>query len=125
MVDGIAAMRERSGMPRIATLALLAALGVLALERPAAAAPASTETRAQGLTDAPAETRPRRARPQIRVTPRPVYPRRGFSTPYPLPYDVEYPGPNAKRACVAKLVQEARPSGTVIVPRMWCWWVRG
>jgi hypothetical protein len=112
-------------MPRIATWALLAALGALALDPPAAAAPASAETRAQGATDAPAETRLRRARPQIRVTPPSGYPRRNFSTPYPLPYDVEYPGPNAKRDCVAKLVQEFRPSGTVIVPRMWCRWVRG
>jgi hypothetical protein len=112
-------------MPRIATLALLAALGALAPGPPAAAAPASNDARTQGAIDAPAETRPKRTRPQIRVTPRPVYPRRDFSTPYPLPYDIEYPGPNAKRACVSKLVQEARPSGTVIVPRMWCRWVRG
>ena len=31
-------------------------------------------------------------------------------------------GPNAKRYCRARLVQEYRPSGTVIVPRMQCWW---
>jgi hypothetical protein len=31
-------------------------------------------------------------------------------------------GPNAKRECRARLVQEYRPSGTVIVPRMQCWW---
>ena len=31
-------------------------------------------------------------------------------------------GPNAKRHCRAKLVQEYRVSGTVIVPRMHCWW---
>ncbi|MBS0248962.1 MAG: hypothetical protein JSR61_20295 [Proteobacteria bacterium] len=32
------------------------------------------------------------------------------------------PGPNAKRECEARLVQQHRPSGTVIVPVMNCWW---
>jgi hypothetical protein len=32
------------------------------------------------------------------------------------------PGPNAVRVCTAHYVQEARPSGTVIVPRMSCYW---
>ena len=31
-------------------------------------------------------------------------------------------GPNSKRQCRATLVQEFRVSGTVIVPRMHCWW---
>jgi hypothetical protein len=31
-------------------------------------------------------------------------------------------GPNARRECRAKLVQEYRVSGTVIVPKMTCWW---
>ena len=35
------------------------------------------------------------------------------------------PGPNAKRECVARYVEEHRPSGTVVTPRMRCWWVRG
>ncbi|MBI1204577.1 MAG: hypothetical protein GC182_18905 [Rhodopseudomonas sp.] len=39
-----------------------------------------------------------------------IYPRRGE------------PGPNAHRECRAQLVQQARPSGTVIVPVMHCWW---
>jgi hypothetical protein len=33
-----------------------------------------------------------------------------------------YPGPNAKRHCQSWLAQEYRVSGTVIVPRMRCWW---
>lgn len=33
--------------------------------------------------------------------------------------------PGTRRECAARLVQEFRPSGTVIVPRMRCWWVRG
>lgn len=32
------------------------------------------------------------------------------------------PGPNARRECEAHLVQQYRPSGTVIVPVMNCWW---
>ena len=36
-----------------------------------------------------------------------------------------YPGPQAVRQCTAWLEPEYRPSGTVIVPRMHCWWERG
>ena len=32
------------------------------------------------------------------------------------------PGPNAVRDCTAFYVQEFRPSGTVITPRMRCFW---
>jgi hypothetical protein len=35
------------------------------------------------------------------------------------------PGPNAVRECNAHYVQEARPSGTVITPRMHCYWRPG
>jgi hypothetical protein len=35
------------------------------------------------------------------------------------------PGPGAVRECNATYVQEYRPSGTVIVPRMSCRWRRG
>lgn len=33
--------------------------------------------------------------------------------------------PNAVRECSATYVQEFRPSGTVIVPRMYCFWRQG
>jgi hypothetical protein len=33
-----------------------------------------------------------------------------------------FPGPNAKRYCRSWLAREYRVSGTVIVPRMRCWW---
>lgn len=33
-----------------------------------------------------------------------------------------YPGPNSVRICNAHYEQEYRPSGTVIVPRMHCYW---
>lgn len=32
------------------------------------------------------------------------------------------PGPNSKRYCRSWLAKEYRISGTVIVPRMQCWW---
>lgn len=37
-------------------------------------------------------------------------------------YTVVEPPPAAKRLCRSWLEQEFRPSGTVIVPRMQCWW---
>ncbi len=64
-----------------------------------------------------------RSRPQTRLRVTPRYPRRTFNYPYPLPYDIEYPGPNAFRHCDFRLAQEYRPSGTVIVPRQRCYWV--
>ena len=36
-----------------------------------------------------------------------------------------YPGPDAVRQCVSWLETEYRPSGTVIVPKIHCWWARG
>ena len=70
--------------------------------------PAATEFSAQE----------RRARPPTRLR---VYPRANPDDVYPR-YN---PGPNAKRVCNATYVQEFRPSGTVIVPRMNCFWTRG
>jgi hypothetical protein len=49
-------------------------------------------------------------------------------TPYYVPdgvYPRYNPGPNAVRECNATYVQEYRPSGTVIVPHMHCYWRRG
>ena len=64
------------------------------------------------IPDAP----PPRRRPRLRVYPQVepdrVYPR----------YN---PGPDAVRECNATYVQEHRPSGTVIVPHMTCYWRRG
>ncbi len=33
-----------------------------------------------------------------------------------------HPGPNSKRHCYSWLAKEYRISGTVVVPRMRCWW---
>ncbi|RXT48391.1 hypothetical protein [Bradyrhizobium betae] len=49
-------------------------------------------------------------------------------TPYYSPdgvYPRYNPGPDAVRECNATYVQEYRPSGTVIVPHMSCYWRRG
>jgi hypothetical protein len=70
------------------------------------------------ITEASAQRRNRRPPTRLRV--------------YPL-YELEpggvypryYPGRNAVRDCSATYVQEYRPSGTVIVPRMNCYWRGG
>jgi hypothetical protein len=72
----------------------------------AAAAPVMTNDTAQS-TDLSAQ---RRQRPRTRIR---IY----------APYS--YPGPHAVRHCTSWLEPEWRPSGTVIVPRMRCWWVPG
>jgi hypothetical protein len=41
------------------------------------------------------------------------------------PLAQSYPGPDAVRQCAAWLAPEYRLSGTVIVPKMHCWWERG
>jgi hypothetical protein len=65
-------------------------------------------------TQPPVRRPPRRLRiyPRYQAEPDGVYPR-------------YYPGPNAVRVCNATYVQEYRPSGAVIVPRMSCAWRPG
>jgi hypothetical protein len=116
-VDPMPAMEEPVAMKRIALVAILAAFGGLSFTTsPSVAQPA-------GVAAEEAIVPQKRARTRLRV--RPVYPYRHFHSLYPPPYDVEYPGPNGKRECVDAYVTEHRPSGTVIVPRMRCRWVRG
>jgi hypothetical protein len=62
----------------------------------------------------------RHRRPLRRV---PIYPR--YQPEPDGVYPRYYPGPNAVRDCTATYVQEYRPSGTVIVPRMSCFWRPG
>jgi hypothetical protein len=66
-----------------------------------------------------------RRRPPIRIRVQPAYRHYHSSSQYPRPDDVSAPGPNAVRLCRSWLARENRPSGTVIVPRMRCWWERG
>jgi hypothetical protein len=106
-------------MKPVATIVAALLLGSLAV------APGRAQSAGEGVSasKALAQGEPRRARPRIRV--RPIYPYRHTNLPYPAPYPIEWPGPNHKRDCVARYVEENRPSGTVITPRMDCSWVRG
>ncbi|KIZ44854.1 hypothetical protein OO17_08995 [Rhodopseudomonas palustris] len=80
----------------------------------AQAAPATPFASQASATDISAQSRrrPKRLR---------VYPRDNGDGVYPR----YFPGSNAVRDCTATYVQEFRPSGTVIVPRMNCFWRRG
>ena len=90
---------------------------------PVAAAP-QTAPRAQVVqasqpagTDISAQSRKVR-RPPTRLR---VYPRYNPDDVYPR----YFPGRNAVRDCTATYVQEFRPSGTVITPRVNCFWRPG
>jgi hypothetical protein len=99
----------------------VAAIGAAVIMIDAAPVQAAPATAAGNLEVSSQATTVER-RPRIRVTPR--YPRRNYHTLYALPDGIDYPGPRAVRQCVSRLVPEARPSGTVIVPRTRCWWAR-
>jgi hypothetical protein len=104
-------------MMRIGTAAILVALaGCVAwpAERAIAQSVSPTKLAQAAPPDTPTPRRVYRPGPRLRVTPEQegVYPH----------YN---PGPNAVRVCNAHYVQEFRPSGTVIVPRMSCYWTRG
>lgn len=106
---------------RIGSAALWLIVAVVLL--PADAAPAQSGPATQ-LAQAQSATTEFSA--QSRRTRRP--PSRIVVTPRYRPDDVYpryYPGPNAVRECTAHLVQEFRPSGTVITPRMNCFWRPG
>ena len=68
---------------------------------------------------APQDAPPKLRRPPTRLRVQPYYYRQEEVYPH---YN---PGPNAVRVCNATYVQEYRPSGTVIVPRVSCYWTRG
>jgi hypothetical protein len=135
VVDVAAAIGDRIGLKqawvgvtmRIRTAAISVALAVLvsgaAFSLVAAGAEAQTASPGMRTAQAspPAADEPppvRRPTKRLRIYPRDqaepddVYPR-------------YYPGQNAVRECNATYVQEYRPSGTVIVPRMSCHWRRG
>jgi len=113
-------------MMRIGTAAILVALaGVFSL---LAAGASARDALSQGLRTAqaaqPAATevsaQHRVRRPPTRLRVQPYY----ESNPEGV-YPRYYPGRNAVRECNATYVQEYRPSGTVIVPRMSCFWRPG
>jgi hypothetical protein len=106
-----------SVMIRMGTVAIFAALvGVFLLPGAVVSAqPATSGIRLAQADDdkAPVVRRARRPVPRLRVYPN------------DQPEDVQpyyFPGSNAVRVCNATYVQEFRPSGTVIVPRVSCHW---
>ena len=103
---------------QVLTAALVSALA--AWVTPAAAQTTAADRAISGTS---AFAQAARQRPRIRVTPRCPY--RTESVPYPVPYECDAPGPGFVRQCAARLVQQYRPSGTVIVPVTRCWWERG
>lgn len=97
----------------------LLVVSLLAAGAQAQTAPGTQVAQAsQPAADDPAAPAARRPTKRVRIYPRyqaepdGVYPR-------------YFPGRNAVRECNATYVQEYRPSGTVIVPRMNCYWRRG
>ncbi len=64
-------------------------------------------------------------RAPTRIIVRPTLRYRLDATEFPRTDNLGFPGPNAVRQCVSWLAPEYRPSGTVVVPRMRCWWERG
>ena len=112
-------------MKRIVTVAISAAFaGFLLADTVGAGADgihgAADRAGAQGFqavaTDVSAQ---QRRRPLRRV---PIYRQEQW---VPDVYPRYNPGPNAVRDCTATYVQEYRPSGTVITPRMNCYWRPG
>jgi hypothetical protein len=101
-------------MNRIGMVAILAALAAF-VALPAKMASAQSEPGVRLAQTAPPDPFAPRRRPpaRLRVTPY----EEGVVPHY-------YPGPNAVRVCNATYVQEYRPSGTVIVPHMTCYWSR-
>ncbi|MBU6463520.1 MAG: hypothetical protein KGK01_05350 [Bradyrhizobium sp.] len=81
-------------------------------------APSGTQV-AQVAPDAAPAAPHRPGRPLRRLR---IYPRYEAE---PDVYPRYNPGPNAVRDCTADYVKEYRPSGTVIVPRMHCYWRPG
>jgi len=110
-------------MVRIRTAAISAAFAIVlalpAVSARAQAAPQGTRiAQAQPIDNDVSEQSRVRPRTRLRVYPRTEPSQDGVYPRY-------YPGRNAVRECNATYVQEYRPSGTVIVPRMSCVWRPG
>jgi len=103
-------------MKRIVTAGLLSVCSALLLQ----AEGVQAQGAAPGLRAAQTASDDVSARRKTRRVP--VYPREHYDPDVWPRYN---PGPNAVRQCNAYYVQEARPSGTVITPRMNCFWRPG
>lgn len=101
----------RRTMTRTSAILVGFFVGLIVLAAPGAsrAEPATVAAAHHGLT---AEEFSAQSRRIIRRAPRRV----------PIYRGSHYPGPNSVRVCNAHYEQEYRPSGTVIVPRMRCYW---
>jgi hypothetical protein len=108
-------------MMRSVTVATGAVLAAIFLTTAASAqAPAAPSDNRLAQASQPAEPAAQRRKPSIRLR---VYPRHEGEPDGVYPR--YFPGRNAVRDCTATYVQENRPSGTVIVPRMNCFWRPG
>jgi hypothetical protein len=105
-------------MIRISIAAVVASLAGAVLLSGTSANAQSTSAGVELAQAAPQDPTapPRYRRPRLRITP--YYEEQGVVPHY-------NPGPNAVRVCNAHYEQEYRPSGTVIVPHMSCYWRRG
>jgi hypothetical protein len=112
-------------MTRIRTAAMWVALaGTFLL--PASGTRAQTAPSGMQVAQAssPAAVDPPARRRSTRTIRRvPIYPR--YQGEPDGVYPRYNPGPNAVRDCTATYVEEYRPSGTVITPRMNCFWRPG
>lgn len=110
----IIALAVSAGLPSHAALAQSGQAASQSAAPQSVATDFSAQRRSTGRTT-------RRSPTRLRVHPLPnrVLPNRDGVYPH---FD---PGPNAVRDCTATYVQEFRPSGTVITPRMHCHWRRG
>ena len=107
-----------SVMGRIGTAGAAIILTALAIGPASIAQAEQTRPAIRLAQAAPPDAPPRRIyRPQARLRITPNYDPDSIYPHY-------NPGPNAVRVCNAHYVQEYRPSGTVIVPRMSCYWQR-
>jgi len=108
-------------MKRVVTVAIWAAFagfplpGTMAQAQTASSGLRIVQAQEPAVTDVSAQRR----RPLRRV---PIYRQEEWT---PDVYPRYNPGPNAVRDCTAHYVQEYRPSGTVITPRMNCYWRPG
>jgi hypothetical protein len=102
-------------MGRIGTAGAAIILSMLVIS-PVSIARAEQAEPAIRLAQAAPPDAPRRVyRPQARLRVTPNYDPDSIYPHY-------NPGPNAVRVCNAHYEQEYRPSGTVIVPKMYCHW---
>jgi hypothetical protein len=116
------ASAARGGMKKIATVGMVAAALMLAQ---AGLAHAQAPEWDQVIRSPRVVQKKKIQRAPTRIIVRPALRNRPDATEFPRTDNLGYPGPNAVRQCVSWLATEHRPSGTVVVPRMRCWWARG